>query len=208
MSSQEFRGESDDCGRGSSDSDAEDQSSSHLQDKPKQTDKHFRSWMFKDTIEADISDVDFSERKRQLIEHFQTRTTPKRPACVLSISIFANLHDFCCANPVETQTVSIEIIGYVQTKGSRKFTMTNWIPSATWEPVPGGLCSSSSFLSDMARANNDKSPWFRLPIFGDLGLNNQGRHEARKERKVSTLSLSVLHILSDFGSACLIDNFS
>jgi len=80
--------------------------------------------MLKDTIKADISDVEFGERKRQLIEHFQTRTTPKRPACVLSISIFANLHDFCCANPEEIQTVSIEIIGYVQTKGSRKFAMT------------------------------------------------------------------------------------
>ncbi len=164
-------------------------------------DKHFHSWMFKDNIEPDISDVEFSERKLQLIEHFQTRTTPKRPACVQSVAIFANLHDLINVNLEEIQTVSIEIIGYLQTKGSRKFTMTNWIRSATSEPVLGGLCSSSDFLADIARANNVKSPWFRLPIFGDLGLNNQGRIEARKEQKVST-------ILSDFHSAFFLGNVS
>ena len=206
MSSQELTGESGDCGQRSSDSEAEDHSSALIQHEPKQLDKCFDSWRFKDTVQADISNIDFNERKQQLIEHFQTRTTPKRPASVKSLVIFANLHDYINAEPEEIPTVSIEIIGYVQTKRSRNFTMTHWIPSATWEPVPGGLCSSSGFQADMDRANNEKSPWFRLPIFGELRLNNLGRLEARRERKVSAPSFSALHIFSDFHSAFLVSN--
>ena len=172
MSSQELIGESGDCGRQSSESEAEDYISSHKQ--PKRLDKCFDCWTFKDIVQADILNINFNERKQQLIEHFQTRTTPKRPASVKSLVIFANLHECIDAEQEEIQTISIEIIGYVQSKSSRKWTMANWIPSATWEPVPGGLCSSSGFQADMDRANNEKSPWFRLPIFGELGLNNRG----------------------------------
>ncbi len=84
--------------------------------------------------------------------------------------------------------------------------MTHWIPSATWEPVPGGLCSSSGFQADMVRSTNEKSPWFKLPIFGELRLNNLGRLEARRERKVSSPSFSALHIFPDFHSAFLVSN--
>ena len=35
----------------------------------------------------------------------------------------------------------------------------------------------------MARYNNEKSSWFQLPIFCELGLNIQGSKDARKERK-------------------------
>ena len=61
--------------------------------------------------------------------------------------------------------------------------MANWIPSATWTPVPGGLCSCSQFQEVMACYNNEKSSCFQLPIFGKLGLNIQGSKDTRKERK-------------------------
>ena len=52
--------------------------------------------------------------------------------------------------------------------------MANWIPFATWTPVPGSLCSCNEFQEDMACYNNEKSSWFQLPTFGELGLNIQG----------------------------------
>ena len=61
--------------------------------------------------------------------------------------------------------------------------MASWIPSATWTPVPGSLCSCSEFQEVVARCNIEKSSWFQLPIFDELGLNIQGRKDARKERK-------------------------
>jgi hypothetical protein len=48
--------------------------------------------MFKDIVQADILSIDFNEGKQQLIEHFQTRTSPKRPASVKSLVFFANVH--------------------------------------------------------------------------------------------------------------------
>jgi len=119
MSSQELIGESGDCGWQSSESEAEDYISSHKQDKPKPLDKCFDCWTLKDIVQADILNIDFNERKQQLIEHFQTRTAPKRPASVKSLVIFANLHEYINAEPEEIQTISIEIIGYVQTNRSR-----------------------------------------------------------------------------------------
>ena len=37
------------------------------------------SWIFLDNIQADVLAGEFEDRKRQLIEHFRTRTTPDRP---------------------------------------------------------------------------------------------------------------------------------
>ena len=58
--------------------------------------------------------------------------------------------------------------------------MANWIPSVTWAPVPGGLCSCSEIQEVMASYNNKKSSWFQLPIFGELDLNIQGRKNRTK----------------------------
>ena len=107
------------------------------------------SWTFHDTIQVDVLACEFEERQRKLIEHFRTRTTHDRPICVRSIKIFADLKPLFLAQAFENFTVSIAIIGYVQTKPSRQFTMTKWIPSATWEPIQGGLCSYGDFLVDM-----------------------------------------------------------
>ena len=183
MSSQDLRFDGGTNSQESSDSEAESRSHFQAQSKSARINTKFCSWKFKDTIHADVSECEFEERKRQLIEHFRTRTTPDRPTSVLYVSIFADLHNFI--NASANETISIAIIGYVQTKQSRPYTMAKWIPSVTWEPVPGGLCNCSEFLEYTARANNEKSSWYNLPIFGDLGLNIQGRIAARKERKVS-----------------------
>ena len=138
------------------------------------------SWRFLDTIQADILAGEFEDRKLRLIEHFRTRTTPDRPICVLSITIIADLKPLILALPNENPTVSIAIIGYVQTKSSRPIAMTKLIPSATWEPVSSGLCSNGEFLANMDRPNDLTLSWYKLPIFGELGLNNRGSIAARQ----------------------------
>ena len=159
--------------------------------KPKQLNTRFMSWRFLDTIQADVLACEFEDRKRRLIEHFRTRTTPNRPICVLSLTIITDLKLLILALPNENPTVSIAIIGYVQTKPSRPIAMTKWIPSATWEPVSGGLCSNGEFLAGM-----DRPPlsWYKLPILGELGLTNRGRTAARAKRKVSFPSRSSILI--------------
>ena len=61
--------------------------------------------------------------------------------------------------------------------------MQNWLQEA-WEPLPGGLADSPQFLDFSQRAASLESSWFRLGIFGALGLNNRARADARTERKV------------------------
>ena len=192
MSYQDFS--SDDYLSSDSGSGSESQTSSQIPFKPKQLNTKFMSWRFLDTIQADVLAGEFEDRKRQLIEHFRTRTTPDRPIRVLSVTIFADLKPLILALPNENPTVSIAITGYVQTKPSSQSRMTKWIPSATWDPVPGGLCSNGEFLADMDRADDQSLTWFRLPIFGELGLNNRGRTAARDKRKVSFPSQSRIRI--------------
>ena len=123
------------------------------------------SWRFLDTIQADVLACEFKDRKLRLIEHFQTQTTPNLPICVLSFAIIACLKPLVLALPDENLTVSIAIIGYVQTKPSCQIVMTKWIPPATWEPVSGGMCSNGEFLADMDRSNDLSLSWYKLPIF-------------------------------------------
>jgi hypothetical protein len=63
--------------------------------------------------------------------------------------------------------------------------MKSWISSAGWDPVSGGLYSNGEFLSYMDRANNPSMPgWCMLPISGEVGLNNDGRLAAKRDREV------------------------
>ena len=132
----------------------ESQNSSQISVERKRVNRTFQSWKFLDTIQAEVLACEFEERKRKLIEHFRTRTTNDRPICVRSITIFVDLRPLVLdllALPNENPTVSIVIIGYVQTKPSLKFTMTKWIPSATWEPVSGRLCRNGEFPYEFQR---------------------------------------------------------
>ena len=175
-------------GSDSADSVTESQNSSQISVKQKRVDTSFKCWKFLETIQADVLACEFEERKRKLIEHFRTRTTHERLICVRSVTIFADLRPLVLALPNENPTVSIAIIGYVQTKPRRPYTMT------TWDPVPGGLCSNGEFLADVDRSDDQSLTWFRLPIFGEVGLNNLGCITARDKRKVSFPSLSSIFI--------------
>ena len=139
MSSEELSGDSSDSGPESLNFEDENLKSSQIPGKQKRTDRNYMSWTFHDAIQADVLAGQFEERKQTLIEHFRTRTTPGRPFCVLSVTIFADLRPLVLVLPNENSTVSIAIIGYVQTNPSSPYTLTKWIPSATWEPVSGGL---------------------------------------------------------------------
>ena len=168
-----LRGDDGESNPPSSDSEAESQSSSCIHAKSKRVDKSYTNWMFLDTFRADVSHGGFDQNKQQLIQHFQTRSAHNRPPCVQSITISADLTAFISARPDVTPTVSITIVGYVQTKSCREITMTNWLRDTTWNQVSGGLCSNSEFLADMKCADDPSMPgWYKLPIFGGLGLNN------------------------------------
>ena len=119
MLSLELIGDESGSGSESSDSVTESQNSSQISVKRKRVDGTFKSWKFLDNIQADVLACEFEERKRKLIEHFRTRTTHDRPICVRSVTIFADLRPLALALHNENPTVSIAIIGYVQTKPSR-----------------------------------------------------------------------------------------
>ena len=186
MSSGDLRQDASEYNQDSSDSDVESQNSSCIQGKPNRVDKASACWKFRDIIQADFPGSSFGERKQRLIEHFRTRTSSERPSSVRSVTIFADLGQIVLDASDETRhdTISITIIGYVQTKLSQRFTMTNWIKSAHWEPIPGGLFSNCEFLNYLDYAKNPSKSWYELPIFGDVSLNNQGRIAEKSDQKV------------------------
>jgi hypothetical protein len=100
----------------SSDSEAESQNRSCIQGKPRRVYKSCIYWKFVDNIQADIFYGEFDQKKQQLIQHFQTQTAYDKPLCVQPITIFDDLTAFISARPDEIPTVSIAIVGYVQTK--------------------------------------------------------------------------------------------
>jgi hypothetical protein len=151
-------------------------------------------------IQADVSD---DLLKVQLIEHIQTRFTHHRPACVWSVTFIAYLKQYFPAISDRTPTLSIVIIGYVQTKLSRKFSVTSWMSPAAWDQVSCGLYSNGDFLSYMDRANNPSMPgWCMLPIFGEVGLNNDGRLAAKRDCKVTYLSRFICRATLSFLTVC------
>ena len=105
MSSEELSGDSSDSGPESVNFEDGNLKSSQIPGKPKSTDRNYMSWTFHDTIQADVLACEFEERKRKLIEHFQTRTTHDRPIFVRSVTIFADLRPLVLALPNENPTV-------------------------------------------------------------------------------------------------------
>ena len=123
----------------SSDSEAEIRNcGSNCSQGPQDRPKPVRCWKFRDFVQAEVSD---DSSKLRLIEFIRTRLTHNRPACVRSVTVFADLNQYLSAVSDETPTVSIAIVGYIQTKPSRKTTMKSWLSSAAWDPVSGGLYS-------------------------------------------------------------------
>ena len=50
--------------------------------------------------------------------------------------------------------------------------MTKWFLDATSAPVPGGWAARPDFVLYMSLVENTVGPWFKLSVFGELGLNN------------------------------------
>ena len=169
----------------SSDSDPEEIIFSQV--KSKRTTNSFGSWNFHYTLKTDLlgeQGVSTDEKKNLLTEHLRTRLGHHLPHAIHNVTVFCNfemvMHHLPCACPL----ISVPIVGYVQSKSRAVHTMTQWFPDATWAPVPGGLADHPDFLRYMSLVENIAGPWFKLSVFGELGLNNAGRRAARENRKV------------------------
>ena len=190
MSSQTRENES-----SSQNSDCESQSSqiahsSHISKKPKQhREDEFRAWNFRFTLETDrssIQGIDFDAKKGLIAEHLRTRLEHGRPNSILSVTAFCDFK-FVLVPPRDGKpSISIPLVGFVQSRNRTVRTMTKWLPDVAWKPVPGGLASDPEFSSfvDLAKCENNPKTRIMLSIFGQLGLNNQGRLLAKNERKV------------------------
>jgi hypothetical protein len=78
---------------------------------------------------------------------------------------------------------------------AKTFTMTNWIKSANWDPITGGLFTNCEFLNYLDYAESPSKSWYQMPIFGEVGFNNQGRIAEKNDRKVSVVfSISIAQL--------------
>ena len=125
MSSRELTSDGSEYSQVSPDSNLGSQDSFQIQGKPKRMDKNYMCWKFRDTIQAEFSEDSFHESKLKLHEHLRSRTSLEQPLCIRSITIFADLHQLLHENTHGIRTISITVIGYVQTKTSREYTMKN-----------------------------------------------------------------------------------
>jgi hypothetical protein len=150
----------------------------------------FKAWHFQLMITADLRNgSDAVEKEKLLKQHLMARTGHSRPNSVLGLVVFCDrsqlsvLHD-------SRGLVSIELLGYVQAKDATPHsTMTKWLDSATWKPVPGGLTSDHAYMSNVHRSADPNAEWARLLVFGGIGANNVGRAAEKNARKVG-LSLA------------------
>ena len=74
--------------------------------------------------------------------------------------------------------ISVPVAGYVQSQNrtvhSAIHMMIPWFQDTKWEPVPCCLADHPDFLLYMSLVDNSVTmgPWFKLSVFGELGLNN------------------------------------
>ena len=142
----------------------------------------FRAWSFRLTIKADFASA--VDKRKCLQEHISGRTLLDRPQSVTSQIAFYDA-TLLSGVPDSDGLVSIALQGYVQTKnGTRVGTMQEWIESAVWTPVPGGLASDADFKHNMQRSEDANDSWTQFVTFGSVGMNNHGRATQRNTRKV------------------------
>jgi len=170
-------------------SSSEDDGQGHAQrtTRPKRkTVDRFRAWTFRSDIETDLlsaEGVPVDEKTKLLSEHIRTRISHTQPHAVVCVIAFCNMSKAITRLPHESPSISIPIVWFVQSHQCTAYMMRNWLQEA-WEPLPGGLADSPQFLDFSQRAASLDSSWFRLGIFGALGLNNRARADGRTERKV------------------------
>ena len=112
--------------------------------------------------------------------YLQTRLGYWKPHAVHSVTVFCDFKPVLMPSPDVSHLIPVPITSDPSTAHSR----TEWLPDATWEPVPGGLADHTDFLLYMSLAENTAGSWFKLPVFSELGLNNAGRTAAREYRKL------------------------
>jgi len=171
----------------SSSSEDDGQGRAQLTLRPKRK-KDIRSsaWTFRSDIETDLlsaEGVPVDEKTKLLSEHIRTRISHTQPHAVVCVIAFCNMSKAITRLPHESPSISIPVVWFVQSHQCTAYMMRNWLQEA-WEPLPGGLADSPQFLDFSQRAASLESSWFRLGIFGALGLNNRARADARTERKV------------------------
>lgn len=156
---------------------------------------YFRVWRFQLIVKADLRHSNTTEGKGTLLtEHLRTRTGHSRPSCVTSLTVFCDELQF--SGPSDSDDlISIQVQGYVQTKdGIPLSRMQNWIDSATWKPVPGGLSSDDEYQTNMDKFNDPNDTMTRLMVFGSVTANNAGRAADRQARKVGCLIENYHHL--------------
>jgi hypothetical protein len=162
-------------------------SSTSLERKRSRSGLLFRAWSFQMSVKIDFSPASSTagEKRTILFEHLSLRTGHDRPTCVTCFTVFCDESHF--SGPTDSEgLVSLEIQGYVQSQKSIPLTkMQNWIGSAFWKPVPGGLTSDNAFLAYKRRYENQYDSWTQLTVFGGVGANNAGRIAEGEVRKVN-----------------------
>ena len=160
---------------------------SRISSKPKRIRDQFKAWNFNYTIQTDLlgeEGVSTDEKKLLLTEHLRTRLGHNRPQAVYSVTVFCDFSLVLVPSPGIGPLISVPIVGFVQSQNRTVHTMIPWFPDAKWAPVPSGLADHPDFLRYMSLVNNTTGPWFKLSVFGELGVNNGGRLAARENRKV------------------------
>ena len=160
---------------------------SQISSKLKRVRDQFRAWIFHYTIQTDLlgeEGVSTDEKKCMLAEHLRTRLGHNRPKAVSSVTVFCDFSLVLVPPTDISPLVSVPIVGFVQSESRTVHTIIPWFPDAKWAPVPGGLADHPDFLRYMSLVENTAGPWFKLSVFGELGLNNAGRRAARENRKV------------------------
>jgi hypothetical protein len=155
----------------------------------------FKAFQFHLMIKTDLRDGTTAgtavEKEMLLKEHLRARTGHTRPLSIIGMVVFCDRSLFL-QPPDSDGLVSIEVLGYVQAKSSTPLsTMKQWIDSATWKPVPGGLTSDDEYMSNMRRFEDPDDQWTRLLVYGSIGANNVGRAAEKTARKVE-FSLEIL----------------
>jgi hypothetical protein len=145
----------------------------------------FKAWHFQLMITADLRNGSEAVEKEKLLKEFlTTRSAHSRPRSVLGLVVFCNRSQLSAPHDSRGQ-VSIELLGYVQAKDATPHsTMTKWLDSATWTPVPGGLTSDHAYMSNVHRSADPHAEWARLLVFGGIGANNVGRAAEKNARQV------------------------
>jgi hypothetical protein len=146
----------------------------------------FRCWQFQIMFKADLRNGSNAVEKGKLLTtHLRDRTGHSMPMSVIGVVVFCDGSLFS-ALPDSNGLVSIELLGYVQSKnGIPHSTMHTWLGCAAWKPVPGGLTSDNEYMSNMRRSDDSNDEWTRLLVFGRIGANNVGRSAEKNARMVS-----------------------